>query len=162
MRYLITFPCYGAHIHGEEGTVDLKNNRFGGPKLEVDGRRAETERRNMKESPYLLDAAARAMVLAAIQEVCAYRSWILLAAHVRTNHVHVVVEAECKPEKALNDFKAYSSRALNRDAADKRTNRWARHGSTRWLWKDQEVRDAIRYVVDEQGVPMAVYVGEIP
>ncbi|MGH9721803.1 MAG: hypothetical protein ACRD8O_16465, partial [Bryobacteraceae bacterium] len=24
-------------------------------------------------------------------------------------------------------------------------------GSTRWLWKDQDVREAIRYVVEEQG-----------
>jgi hypothetical protein len=31
-----------------------------------------------------------------------------------------------------------------------------------WLWKDQNVRDAIRNVVDEQGVPMAVFVGEVP
>lgn len=140
-----------------ENTIDSGTRKLG-----ADSRRAEIERRNMKESPYLLDAAARAMVLAAIQEVCVYRGWNLLAAHVRTNHVHVVVEAEYRPEKPLRDFKAYASRALNRAEETRRVNRWARHGSTRWLWKDQEVRDAIRYVVDEQGEHMAVFLGEIP
>lgn len=57
----------------------------------------------------------------------------------------------------MNDFKAYASRKLNRLGGKERRNRWARHGSTRWLWKDQDVRDAIRYVVEEQGEAMAVF-----
>jgi REP element-mobilizing transposase RayT len=100
-------------------------------------------------------------VLDALREVCAHRGWSLLAAHVRTNHVHVVVEAEIQPEKVMNDFKAYSSRMLNRMEGAPR-KRWARHGSTRWLWKDQDVRDAVRYVIDEQSEAMAVYVRNLP
>jgi hypothetical protein len=57
----------------------------------------------------------------------------------------------------MRDFKAYASRALNRIEGPRR--RWARHGSTRWLWRDQDVRRAIRYIVEEQGEPMAVFVG---
>ncbi|MGO4879354.1 MAG: transposase [Bryobacteraceae bacterium] len=115
----------------------------------------------MRQAPYLLDENARAAVLEALQEVCEFRGWILLAAHVRTNHVHVVVEAEVRPQKVMSDFKAYSSRNLNRFEGDDR-RRWARHRSTRWLWKDQEVSDAIRYVVEEQGEPMAVFAGNVP
>jgi hypothetical protein len=74
----------------------------------------------------------------------------------------VVVEAEVRPEKLMNDFKSYASRGLNRLAADgSDRKRWARHGSTRWLWKDQEVREAIRYVVEEQGEPMAVFLADV-
>ena len=63
----------------------------------------------------------------------------------------------------MNDFKAYASRALNRvEAWEQRRKRWARHGSTRWLWKDQDVRDAVRYVVEGQGEAMAVFLGEVP
>src|ERR1700676_3532539 len=54
------------------------------------------------------------------------RCWSLLAAHVRTNHVHVVVQAEVQPEKVMNDFKSYASRSLNRllhDGADRK--RWS-------------------------------------
>jgi hypothetical protein len=59
----------------------------------------------------------------------------------------------------MNDFKAYSTRALNRSGLDKRdAKRWTRHGSTRRLWKCRDVEAAIRYVIDEQGEPMAVFV----
>jgi REP element-mobilizing transposase RayT len=115
----------------------------------------------MKQAPYLLDRDSRTAVLGALREVCLHRHWNLLAAHVRTNHVHAVVDAEVQPEKVMNDFKSYASRGLNRllrDGPDRK--RWARHGSTRWLWKDQDVREAIRYVVEEQGEPMAVFVAE--
>src|SRR6266496_3146556 len=70
----------------------------------------------------------------AIQEVCGYRGWNLLAAHVRSNHVHTVVEAEAEPERVMNDFKIYASRRLTRMSLDEpNRKRWARHGSTRWL-----------------------------
>ena len=58
----------------------------------------------------------------------------------------------------MHAFKSYASRNLNRlgiDEPDRR--RWARHGSTRWLWKDRDVREAIRYVVEGQGEPMEVH-----
>jgi len=35
--------------------------------------------------------------------------------------------------------------------------RWARHGSTGWLWKSEQVSAAIQYVVAEQGEAMAVF-----
>ena len=127
--------------------------------LEADPERLSAERLRMIQAPYLLDRDSRAVVLHALMEVCSHRSWGLLAAHVRTNHVHAVVEADERPEKVMSDFKSYASRGLNnlrRDGSDRK--RWARHGSTRWLWKDKDVREAIRYVVESQGEPMAVFV----
>jgi REP element-mobilizing transposase RayT len=105
-----------------------------------------------------MDRDSRAIVLQTLAEVCLHRGWGLLAAHVRTNHVHVIVEAEVPPEKVMNDCKAYASRNLNRfDGSEPSRKRWARHGSTRWLWTDQEVRAAVRYVVEQQGEPIAVF-----
>jgi REP element-mobilizing transposase RayT len=119
------------------------------------------ERQEMLQDPYVLDPAARAVVLTTIQGHCAYRGWKLLAAHVRTNHVHVVLESEIRPERVMNELKAYASRQLNRQGSDgPERKRWARHGSTRWLWKDEDVRNAVRYVIDEQGDPMAVFLTE--
>ena len=98
------------------------------------------------------------IVLQAIQEVCQYRGWSLLAAHVRTNHGHVVVQAFSPPEKVLNDFKAYASRHLNQAGIDgSDCKRWTRRGSTRYLWKPEQVEAAIHYTVREQGEPLAVY-----
>ncbi|MFN7933734.1 MAG: transposase [Bryobacteraceae bacterium] len=131
--------------------------------MEPDPQRAGAERDRMDQTPYVMGGRSRAVVLQTLAEVCSHRGWSLLAAHVRTNHVHVIVEAEAAPEKVMNDFKAYASRALNQiEGQEQGRRRWARHGSTRWLWKDQEVREAIRYVVDEQGEQMAVYLGDSP
>ena len=88
-----------------------------------------------------------------------HRGWSLLAAHVRSNRVHTVVEAEVPPERVMSDFKAYASRRLNRMSLDvPNRKRWARHGSTRWLWQPQHVSVAVQYVVTEQGEPMSVFV----
>ena len=115
----------------------------------------------MLQDPYVLDEEARPVVLAAIQWHCAHRGWNLLAAHVRSNHVHVIVEAGIQPERIMNEFKSYDSRALNQLPSEgPGRKRWARHGSTRWLWNDEDVRHAIRYVIDEQGEPMALFVAD--
>jgi REP element-mobilizing transposase RayT len=106
----------------------------------------------------MLDATRRQLVLRSLQEVCSHRGWTLLAAHVRTNHVHVVATAGCKPEPLLNTLKAYSSRALNQLALDSANRRrWARHGSTRYLWTSASIAAAIHYVVREQGDAMEVF-----
>ena len=116
-------------------------------------------RGRMVDPLYLMRADSRLCVLAAMKGHCAYRGWLLLAAHVRTNHAHVVLEAEVRPERIMNELKAYASRELNRVEGIVR-RRWARHGSTRWLWHDADVMNAVRYVVDEQGLPMALFVAE--
>lgn len=156
------FACYGARLHGDEsGSVDRCHNLVGGRLLEPNAQRVPAERREMLQDSYVLDQEGRTMVLTAIQRHCTHRGWNLLVAHVRSNHVHVIVEAEARPERIMNEFKSYASRELNRqgrDGPDRR--RWARHGSTRWLWQDKDVRQAVQYVVDEQGEPMALYVAE--
>ncbi len=115
----------------------------------------------MPQPPYRLDEDAREAVLSALRQHCELRGWKLMAAHVRTNHVHVIVEAEVQPERILIEFKSYASRALNRlgrDGPDRR--RWARHGSTRWLFQDHEFESAMQYVVESQGARMAVFVAD--
>ena len=128
MRYFITFACYGGHLHGDEsGSVDRNHNLPGGRLLEADPYRVAAERQSMTQTQYLLDRDSRAVVLQALLEVCSHRGWGLLAAHVRTHHVHAVVEAEVRPEKIMNDFQSYASRGWNqlgRDGSERK--RWAR------------------------------------
>ena len=157
--YLITFGCYGCHLHGNEsGSVDRQHNTPGTPVLEVDRARVATERKAMHQAPYTLDQKRRDVVLEAIQAACAHRGWRLLAAHVRTTHVHTVVEAEALPERVMSEFKVYASRRLSRMGLDQPDRkRWSRHGSTRWLWKPHHVSAAVQYVVEEQGNAMSVF-----
>ena len=111
MRYFITFACYGGHLHGDEsGSVDRHHNLAGSRLLEPDPQRASAERQRMPQAPYWLDRDSRAAVLAALRGHCVHRGWSLLAAHVRTNPVHVIVEAEARPERVMNEFKSYASR----------------------------------------------------
>ena len=94
MTYLITFACYGCHLHGSaSGSVDREHNVPGTWALEANSVRAASEREIMDQAPYHLDEIRRDAVLQAIQEVCAHRGWSLLAAHVGSTHVHTVVEA---------------------------------------------------------------------
>jgi REP element-mobilizing transposase RayT len=159
VTYLITFTCYGCHLHGHaSGSVDRRHNLPGSRMIEPDPKRSSAEANRMKQTPYEMEAGRRELVLAALHERCRQQHWALLAAHVHTNHVHIVVDAEAQPERIMNDIKSYASRCLNRmnlDEPDRK--RWARHGSTRWLWKPEHVSAAIRYVVDKQGEPMAVF-----
>jgi hypothetical protein len=136
LRYFITFACYGGHLPGAESdSVDRHHNLPGSRLLEAQLPGASKD--------------ATAAILAGPP------------AHVRINHVHAVVEAGVRPERLMNEFKSYASRELNRldrDGPDRK--RWARHGSTRWLWNDQDVQKAIQYVIEEQGEPMALFVAE--
>ena len=109
----------------------------------------------MKHPAYSLTLDRANIVLQTMREVCEFRDWILLAAHVRTSHVHAVVDRVDAPNKTMADFKAYASRALNQIEGNQ--TRWAREGSTRPLRTDRVIEAAIRYVIDSQGEPMAVY-----
>ena len=60
----------------------------------------------------------------------------------------------------MRDFKAWSSRRLREafhESAER--NRWTEHGSTRYLWTDDTLREKIAYVLDEQGERMAWFDG---
>jgi REP element-mobilizing transposase RayT len=159
VTYLITFACYGSHLHGDaSGSVDRRHNLPGSRLLEADAGRLRAELQMMDQPPYRLDQVRREVVLAALQERCREQQWKLLAAHVRTNHVHIVVEAEVRPDRIMNDVKSYTSRCLNRRGVDEAgRKRWARHGSTRWLWKPENISAAIRYVMDKQGDRLAAF-----
>jgi REP element-mobilizing transposase RayT len=88
----------------------------------------------MYEPPYLLDAARRRVVLGQIKETCERRNWALIAAHVRANHVHVIVQSDVTADDTMDALKAYASRALNRSGLDgARRKRWTRHGSTAFV-----------------------------
>ena len=165
MNYLITFACYGCRLHGDpSGSVDRAHNVPGSRLIEPDSNRVTAESRRMDQPAYRMDRSRRDIVLSAIQDRCQQHQWKLRAAHVRTNHVHLVVEAEAPPERIMNDIKSYASRCLNQSGLDgPGRKRWARHGSTRWLWKPEHISAAIDYVVREQGEALSVFeaIGEI-
>ena len=52
----------------------------------------------------------------------------------------------------MNAFKAHATRGLRTaELLPANVKPWARHGSTRYLWKPRHVEIAINYVINEQG-----------
>jgi REP element-mobilizing transposase RayT len=156
LAFFISWTCYGQWLHGDRrGSVDVEHNVYGQPWLPADSERWRGAREQMNQPPYALDAARRRLVLQAIREVCAHRRWILHAVHVRWSHIHVVVSGDQAPERMMNDFKAYASRALNAASLDgPPRKRWTRHGSTRHIDAEAHLAAAVHYVLHEQGEPM--------
>src|SRR5262245_3679968 len=111
----ITFTCYGTWLHGDErGSVDDEHNDPETPVLPPDPSRRAREQVALAESPYCLDVARRQVTLDAVCEIARRKGRALQAAHVRSNHVHLVVTADGPPERVMNDFKTAASRRLNK------------------------------------------------
>jgi REP element-mobilizing transposase RayT len=113
----------------------------------------------MTQEEFLLSTeAVRLCVKQSICKVCTLRNWSLLALHVRVNHVHAVVRADSVPSRVLNDWKAYSTRALRRSGyIGSERSVWTHGGSVHALRSDEAILSAVRYVLEKQGEPMAVY-----
>jgi REP element-mobilizing transposase RayT len=159
LAYFITFTTYGTWLHGRDpGSVDRAHNIPGTPYLPPDLNAERQTQSKMRQESYFLDEDRRRVVLRTIREVARHRNWTLWAVHVRTNHVHVIVTADCKPEKVMSDLKAWISRRLREsfnEPADR--DRWTQHGSTRYLNDEASFHEAVHYVLDEQGEPMERY-----
>jgi REP element-mobilizing transposase RayT len=156
LGYLITFRAYGTWLHGDErGSVDRDHHRYESPTLPPSPRRKHIERNLLKQPPVKFNARQRAAIDFAIKETCAIRKWELWALHVRTKHLHCVVTANCNPKTVLVALKANATRAM-REARCWRSDLspWAQRGSKKYLWTEEELANAIAYVVEEQGEPL--------
>ncbi|MBV9242041.1 MAG: transposase [Acidobacteria bacterium] len=147
---LITFRTYATWFHGDEkGSVGrTATNIYGKPGITPSVPLTEDMSATRKFESTILNPEERAVASSAIQEVCEHRGYTLRALNTRTNHVHSVVSHLGKPEKIVNDFKAYATRALRRKwqrSGDERI--WSRGASTRYLWKPRHVDAAIDYVL---------------
>ena len=156
LGYLITFRTHGTWLHGDaRGSIDRFHNRYGTPDIARNPAWYRYNERLMKLAPVKLHAQRRAAIYESITQTCELRKWKLYTANVRTNHVHVVVNAFCNPEIVLRALKANATRKL-REAGCWTSSRtpWASKGSKRWLWTYEQLTAAIVYVKDGQGVPL--------
>jgi REP element-mobilizing transposase RayT len=162
--YLITFRCYGTWLHGDtRGSMNRRgHNIYGTPRMPNNRKLESSDAERLKCLPMTLYEAQRNAVEEAVGEVCEYRGFLLRAVNVRTNHIHVVVSAACRPEAILNAFKAYSTRKLRElGLLPEGSKPWARHGSTLYLWKPRHVEIAVEYVLYGQGDTLPKFSGEI-
>ncbi|MGE0378528.1 MAG: transposase [Planctomycetaceae bacterium] len=156
LAYFLTWHTYGTWLQGERpGSDDRRHREYGREFVRANATRRLAHASRMAADTVTLDESMRVVIQDAIVEVCEHRNWDLQALHLRTTHVHAVVAAENAPERVLNDFKSYATRALRqRKVIDSSRRVWARHGSPRYLWNADEVTAAIDYTVNRQGAAL--------
>ena len=157
LAYFLTWHTYGTWLHGDSrGSVDDRHNVFTAPFAPAEDRRELWERNRLRHPPVRLDRSAREIVQNTILAVVSHRGWSALAVHVRTTHAHVVVVSSAPAERVMNDLKAYATRRLREAGLSLSTESvWSRHGSTRYLWDDDQVWHAVTYTIEEQGTLLA-------
>lgn len=154
LAYLITFRCYGTWLHGDErSSIDRFHHQYRAPRIPPNAAWRRYNELQLKSEPVALDAARRHSFEEAVCDVCKFRGWSLYAVNARTNHVHAVVAiGRAKPDRALNDFKSYSTRRMRENGcwySDR--SPWVGKGSKRYLWNERRVALAVDYVVNGQG-----------
>ena len=146
--YLLTWTTYGTWLHGDErGWVDRHN---ASPGMDYHpgnpGARLAAIRRT-KGRKVILAVHARHVVTSAIEEVCRWRDWRLIAVNCRSNHVHVLVRTDgTGPQHVMNQFKSYATRALRQVGLAGPERIWTRGGSRRYITSRASLRSAEQYV----------------
>jgi REP element-mobilizing transposase RayT len=150
LAFLLTFRTFGTWHHGDSrGSVDRRfHNAFGTLKIPPSGKLLALETSKQGSETFILDKAMRSIVQSTIRAVCVHRGYKLTALNVRSNHGHAVVSFHGPPEKIVEGFKSYSTRALrSAGLVDGSTRIWSRHCSTRYLYKESAVSAAEHYVL---------------
>lgn len=151
--YLITFRTYASWLHGDErGSVDRDHRNYGGDLIAPNRAFVRESARLMRQARFLLNSRCRHCIEQTITEVCSHRIWTLHAVNARSEHVHLVVSAPLPPELILKSLKSWCTRRV-REAELIASNfkPWSHHGSTGYLWDNDALSEAIRYVVESQG-----------
>ena len=157
LGYLITFHTYGTWLHGDRrGSVDRHHNTYATDLVRPNESLRSVEQSELKPGAITLGPAQRSIVAEAIEAVVQHRGWTLHAISVRSNHVHLVVAADVTPERVLNTMKSWATRRLRDEGLiGSHEKTWTRNGSTRYLWKPQDILCACQYVAEGQGPDLA-------
>ena len=156
LAYSLTFRTYGSWMRGDSrGWVDRDHNQVGSNYRSPRPPLLESDRKRMAEPSFSLSRKSRKLAAEACSRTCQDRSWILVALHVRTSHLHAIVRAATTPGRVLAVLKSCATKRL-RAHGPYRTRYWARGGSKKYLWNPRQISVAIDYVLNCQGEAMEV------
>ena len=156
LGYFITVRAYGTWLHGDARlSVNRKNNQYGTPKIKRNGHFEKQMRDALKHPAVYFDAAKRDVIKTAFENTCQDSCWRIYALHVRTNHVHVVLQADQHANDVMRLLKTKATILLRKTGEIEQDRKvWSRHGSTKYLWTDQSIYRACEYTISEQGNKM--------
>ncbi|QOY90572.1 transposase [Paludibaculum fermentans] len=114
--------------------------------------------RQAKSRPFLLEKPHRELILETIRKTSAATNYELLAAHIRTTHLHIILDTPSTPEQSMGDLKLACTMALKAaNLADAEDRIWADYGHIRPLRSPYALTQAINYILNGQGAPMDIY-----
>ena len=180
MRFwLITSTFYGNRLPGDErGFVGrVKEKRDGelgregrvvhnkvGEVVDADMPRLEAVAKSLlKQEPIRVNAEQAAVLVKQFQETCRIKGWSLLVTAVMADHVHWVVgiDEALHGRTARQALKAYGSGKLNEKwgmpAAE---TWWTEGGSDHALRDEQDIIDAVEYVLNQE-FPLLIWKAQI-
>ncbi|QDV79667.1 transposase [Botrimarina mediterranea] len=174
--WLLTSTTYGTWLPGDaRGSVtSVRDYRpgDGSPATRIEharyGEAWEPQAKGLRRSaestlkgpPVLLIPEQAQCLLSEFQRTASHHGWRLSAVALMANHVHLVVglPRETSSVTALQDFKAYGSRVLNKDfGKPKSSTWWTKSGSRRLLPDEEALVAAINYVLHRQANPLLTW-----
>ena len=172
--WLLTWTMYGQWLPGDpRGSVTRieqpeqshrdELDEFGTPRSESMPELYQSALMRLKAKPVFLTQRHANLLLVQFHETCEIRKWLLTAAAIMANHVHVVlgVPGDPDPETLMRDLKAYGSRRLNRSfGKPKSATWWTQSGSKRKLPDEISIRNAIQYLRDQE-YPLLIWINPI-
>lgn len=145
--YFITWTTYGTWLPGDaRGWRKWKQgDQQSQPLLEA------WCRNRMTESPVILNTMQRDQVEAVCHEHASIRGGHLHAVNARSNHVHLAVTADKKPEVVRDQFKANSTRVLRHEPDAIVQNRiWTRGGDCEVVDGEENLSRVVAYILEAQ------------
>jgi REP element-mobilizing transposase RayT len=156
LAYFITFTTHGSWLHGDTRTSVIKDH--GTPKLLAPNESLYIQRREkLTHPPVELDQTQRTIVLDTLIHHCNLKQWRLFAAHVRSNHVHTVIQAEHPIDAVMTGLKIWSTRKLSENGYVY-PKVWTVGGSKRFIFSENKLREKVHYVIYEQGIMMQYHI----
>ncbi|QDT08258.1 hypothetical protein [Planctomycetes bacterium K23_9] len=144
---LITWTTYGTWMPGDARGW---RKRKGGSQL-PQPLLADWCRKQMKGEAVLLEPHHHDAVETACRNHCEHRGWHLYAVSARTNHVHVVIAADAKPQIVRDQLKANCTGAMRRLSTPLSVERtWTKGGDCETLETDEDIHEAVIYVTEAQ------------
>ena len=157
--YFITFTTYGNWMHGDaRESIDPKHNQFLTPRIKQNKNLQNNMREKMRGQIIILNELQRETVLKSIIHASNHYHWRLYAAHVRTNHIHILINAMEKPDRVTTKIKSFATRFLKTHHPEIPIQKlWARGKSARYVWDLAFLSIVHNYIIEEQGKKMACY-----
>ena len=147
VAFFITWTTYGTWLPGDPRGWRKMNagEKLPQPKL-YDWCSAR-----LTDTPVFLSGIHREKVAAVIRQHAEHRNWRMHALAVRSNHIHIAIEADAKPETVTRQLKANATRVLRFGVeAIVAKKIWTSGGYAELVYTDDELEDVMTYINESQ------------